>query len=808
MILEIWREIRLSLRMLWNSPGFALSAILIMAIGIGANTATFTVVDKLVFERLPYPGLDRILLLAEKSAKSGIGEDEVSPADYYDWSAQATSFDRLLAYRWLSANLAGEGTPERILALAATPSLFESLEVPPMLGRAFSGEESVPGKNRVAVLSYGLWQQRFAGDKDILNKTMKVDGVNHTIVGVMPPAFDFPAGSQLWLPLALTPQEKNVRNVRYLHCAGKLKPGVSPEQARSELQSIAQRLAVEHPDTNAGIGVKLGPAREQLSGGELTSQLSLLTLGAVVFVLLIACANVANLQLTRVSGRRKEMALRLALGGGKLRAARLLLIESTIVAILGAGLGLLVAGWCIDLMRTHMPIEMSHFLSGWQTLQLNKRAFVITAVFAVAAGILSGIAPALHVVKTDLNEVLKQTGRGGAKANRRVQRVLVIAEVAVALVLLIGAGLMVKGVLHLFEVNTSLHPENIVTMRVTLPVSAYPKPSLISAFDQKVLDRLSAMQGVDSVALVSNIPFGLGGPSGHVIPQGQVIPLNERVRGLLESISAGYFQTLRIPIKGGREFDRHDTEAGQPVAIVSEAMAKRLWPGKNPIGQHLAVGDAAEPLWLTVVGVAGDIKQYWFDPEPRATVYRPYTQAPVRTADFALRVSGDVSAVIAQSRLAVSQIDSDQPVYNLMTMGQMISNSLRGLEYVAVMMGVFGAIALLLTALGLFGVLAYTVTQQTHEIGIRLALGAPPSSVQGRIITEGLTLVGIGFVIGLVSAVALVRVASSLIFGVSPLDPWTFIGIAGLLAVVGLIACYVPSSRAMKVNPAITLRGE
>ena len=808
MLSGIVRDVRHSLRALASSPGFSLAAIAIMAIGIGANTATFTLVDKLVFERLPYPGLDRMVSLAERTSQSGIGDDEVAPADYFDWVSQTASFDRLVAYFWISVNIAGEGQPEHVLALSATPTLFDSLGVPPLKGRAFTAEEAVPGNQRVAVLSYSLWQQHFAGDPTILNKTLKVDGVEHTIIGVMPATFDFLAGSQIWIPLALTPQEQAVRRERYLHCGGQLKDGVTADQAQTEMRAVAGRLAYEHPDTNTGITVQVSPTREQLSGGQLTAQLSLMTLGAVAFVLLIACVNVANLQLARTTGRRKEVALRLALGAGRIRAARFLLVESTLLSFCGAVVGLFVAAWCINLMRTGMPAEMSRFLSGWQDLKLNGRAFAATGALAVLAGIASGIAPALQVSKVDVNEALKQGGRVGIKTSRRAQRVLIVAEVAVALVLLVGAGLMVKGVLHLLDVNSGLHPETVVTMRVTLPRSSEAKLLLRAAFWQQVLARVAAIPGVQSAAVVSNIPFGLGGLSARITVEGRSVPLSERPRALLESVSGSYLRTLRITLRAGREFDDRDAEAAPPVAIVSEAMARRLWPGQNPLGRRVAVDDEAGSSWLTVVGVAADVKQYWFDAEPRATVYRPFRQAPQRTSDFAIRVAGAVSSVLAACRPAVAQVDPDQPVYNLMTMSHMIDTSLRGLEYVAVMMGAFGAIALLLTALGVFGVLGYTVSQQTQEIGIRLALGARAFDVQGRIIREGLSLVGIGFAIGLAMAIAMVRVMSHLIFGVSPLDPWTFGWIAVLLVAVGLIACYLPASRATKIDPAKALREE
>ena len=808
MIFEIIRDVRQSLRMLASNPGYAAVAILVMAIGIGANTATFTVVDKLVFERLPYPGLDRLYHLAERSPKLGLGDDETSPADFLDWKQQATSFDQLVAFRWYSANLAGEGHPVRVPAVLTTPNLFDALEVPALRGRTFIASEGEVDKNRVAILSYGLWQQRFMGSDGILGKAIKVDGINYGIVGIMPAAFDFPAGAQMWLAMAQKPEEKVTRNLRYLNSFGKLKPGVSVDQARAEMQGIAQRLAQQYPDTNAGVGVKLAPAREQLSGGELTAKLSLLTLGAVNFVLLIACVNVANLQLTRVARRRKELALRLALGAGRMRMVRLVLTESTLLAVLGAGLGLFIAGWCIDIMRTHMPPEMSQFLSGWQNLKLNGRALLSTTVVSVIAGLLSGLAPTLHVAKTDLNEALKQVGRAGLKANRKVQKILVVGEVAVALVLLVGAGLMGRGVAHLLQVNSGLDPETVVTMRVTLPVLTYAKESQIASFQQSVLDRLRLVPGVESAAVVSSIPFGLGGPSEPVTAEGQPTTMAERPRALLESISPGYLHTLNIPLRAGRDFDGRDSDSSQLVAIVSGELAKRLWPGQDPMGRRLSIGDAAHHSWLTVVGVTGDVKQDWFEAEPSPTIYRPYLQAPARTTDFAIRAAGDLTSVIAAARPAVSQVDPYQPVYNLMRMSTMINTSLRGLAYVAVMMGVFGAIALSLTALGIFGVLACTVAAQTREIGIKMALGARPSDVQGGIIGEGFTLVGVGFGIGLASSIALVRVMSSLIFGVSPLDPGTFVTIAGLLVLVALLACYIPARRAMKIEPAIILRGE
>ncbi|MBI3473723.1 MAG: ABC transporter permease [Candidatus Solibacter usitatus] len=794
--------------MLSKNPGFTAIAVATMAIGIGVNTAIFSVVDALLWKPLPFPDLERLVMLHETDARrAGNDRNTISPSNFLDWKAQVTTLDSLGAVQMQPVNLAGEGEPERVGGCRTSPEMFAALGVSPAMGRTFRPEENEEGSRYVAVLTHGLWMRRFGGDPAILGKTILIGGAGHAVIGVMPPGFVFPMAVDLWTPLALTPQEKSRRGDHFLQGVARLKPGASLSEARAELGAIAARLSAQYPQSNAGRGARLAPLRETIQD-EMTRQYSLMILAAVGFVLLIACANVANLRYVHAAGRHREIAVRAAIGASRWRVIRMMLVESFILALAGAGLGLLIGLWGMDLNKSYMPPEVARFIAGWNTIALDGRVLAFTLAVAVLSGLLSGVLPALQFSRPDLNQELKEGGRGATagRARHRLRDTLVVAEISLALVLMVGAGLLVKGFRALASMSGQMQPRTLLTLGVSLVEAKYKERPQLDGFVSGTLERLQALPGVETAAVVTSVPFGQSRSSNSFSIEGKE-PLPPGVFRLaqMQSISPDFLRVLRIPLRAGREFDARDGAETPPAAIVSEALARRCFPGEDPLGQRVRVGPAGS--WWRIVGVAGDVRHDDFDRESFPVLYRPYSQIATRHADFVLRTSGAPERFMAAARAQISAVDRNQPVA-IKPMEQLISEERLGLAYVAVLMAVMGIIALLLAAVGVYGVMAYSVAERTHEIGIRMALGAVRRDVLAMVVGAGLRLASSGLAIGLALAWLLARALAGLIFGVSATDLATFGGVSMFLVAVALSACYLPARRAAGVDPMVALRHE
>lgn len=802
------QDVRYGLRMLGKNPGMTVLAVCALALGIGANAAIFSVADPILLRPEPFPNLSRLVLMFNKVAPF-TNENSMYPADFEAIRTQSNSIEQLAAYTVNDANLTGQGDPEREQAAHVTTNFFDVLGVRPILGRGFAPEDATPGHDQETVLSYALWQTKFGGDPGVIGRQMHINGRSFTIAGVMNKDFDYPIAANLWQPIAFTAADKVNRENNYLFPVGLLKPGVSVSRAAAELDGIGRRLAAEFPKSNKQLGIRIAPFRTYATG-ELTHNFMLLLLAAVGFVLLIACANVANLQLARVAGRDREIAVRTALGASRWRVVRQLLTESVILSLAGAAAGLLFAAWAVELIVAHMPAELSQYIAGWNRIALDWRAVAYTLAIAVVAGIIAGLAPALGHSHPDISNSLKDGGRGGSgRSSHRLRAVLVVAEVIASLVLLVGAGLLVKGFRALLGANEKFSPQDLLTMRIALPTDKYPDQAKVAAFYQRALVQMSAIPGVDSSSLASVVPdsdelsyhpfTGEGkswtGDAGHI--------------ALAESISANFFRTLHLPLLRGREFTDADGPNALRVAIVSRSMADRYWPAEDPIGKRLKQGrpDSTE-AWLTVVGVVSDVKYNPYFQSMDNAVYVPYEQDADANAAFLLRTQGEPLALIPAVRAKIRAVDSSQPVYEPKTLAQLTYEELIGISYISTMMGVLGLIALVLASSGVYGVMAHSVTERTHEIGIRLALGANPMQVFRWIAGRGIRLAGIGIGIGLGLAYVVARLLASLMMGVSATDPLIFAGIPALLALVSIAACYLPARRAMRVDPILALRHE
>lgn len=805
---SIWMDIRYARRILAKNPGAALLAVLALALGIGANAAVFSVADPLLFRPEPFPNLSRLVLVFNQ-VRGVTDENSMYPADYEAIRERSHSFEQLAAYVQRDENLTGGGNPQRVQAATVTPNFFDALGVQPILGRAFTETEDIPGHDQEALLSYGLWQSRFAGNPDVVGTSAQINGRSYTIVGVMGKDFAYPIAAELWQPLALTATDTNDRSNNYLFPVGLLKPGVSISQAGAELSGIAQRIGQEFPRSNGRLGIRVARLRTYATD-ELTHNFMLLLLVAVGFVLLIACANVANLQLARVAGRDREIAVRATLGASRWRVVRQLLTETLVLSLAGAAAGLLLAEWAVSLVVSNMPADLAQYVAGWNRIALDWRAVAYTLAVSVLAGVIAGLAPALGHSRPDLSGALKEAGRGGTgRATHRLRSALVVAEVAASLVLLVGAGLLVKGFRALLVTNEKFSPESLLTARISLPTAKYSDQLKIAGFYQQVLDGISTIPGVESVSVATAVPDSDELSYHPFTGENRPWTADYGHIALLESISPNYFGTLHLPLLQGREFTAADGPDSQRVAIVSRSMAARYWPGENAIGRRIKRGqpDSKEP-WLTIVGVVADAKYNPYLQIVDGAVYIPYAQFVNATVSFLLRTKGDPLNFVAATRAKIRAVDPGQPIYEAKTLARLSYEQMIGISLIATMMGVLGLIALALAASGVYGVMAHSVTERTHEIGVRLALGAEPQQVLRWIASRGIRLTGIGLAIGLALAFVLAKLLASLLFGVSAGDPLVFLGVAALLGFIAVAACYLPARRALRVDPMVALRYE
>ena len=805
------KTLRYATRMLAKSPGFTAVAVLALGLGIGANTAIYSLADILLFRPLELPDLDRVVTVIGTQKANRKSFDRVSPADFLDFQRQTRTIENLGAGVEANLNLTGDGEPERVASARASVSFFKALGAQPAQGRIFLEGEDTPGQDRVVILGHALWAGRFASDPRILKRTIQLEGQGYRVVGVMPKDFRYPPGVDLWIPLAMDATERHQRAAMQFDVVGRLKDGVSVEQANSELEALAERVAELAPESHRHRTVRVELLREYVSG-DLVADFLLMLMGSVAFVLLIACSNVANLQFARVSLRSKEMAIRSALGASRFLLLRQFLVESLLLGILGAMVGLLFAFWGLYIMRTGLPPEVQRYLPGWERLGINGRVLWFTLVAAVVAGVLAGIVPAWFGSRADLNEMLKESGRGTSSGVRRhrIRGVLVVGQIVLALILMVGAGLIAKGSGLVTDPAPGLEPAHALTMRISLPESKYAGQAEIAAFQQRLLRSLQAISAVSAAAVATNLPYSGGSTGANFTIEGR----DARESGtppsaINQCISEDYFRALHLPMRAGRSFTERDGKDAPLVVIISRSLANQYFPGENPLGKHIKIGlPSTDSPWLTITGIVADLRRDPFDKIYRPAMYRPYQQHASRSFDVLMRTSGDPKALAAAARAQVSAIDPEQPVYEFKSLQELFNNQLAGLRFLAVLMGVFGLVALFLASIGVYAVMAYSVNERTHEIGVRMALGARPPDVVWMIVRRGLVLTGTGLLIGLPVTLGLARLLANILFGVNEYDPATFGTGVVVLAGAALLACYIPARRATRVDPMLTLRTE
>jgi putative ABC transport system permease protein len=810
---DLWQDARYAARVLLKNPGFTAVAVVALALGIGANSAIFSVVNTVLLRPLPYKDPERLMTVWEDDTKGGFPRDTPAAANYIDWRDQNQVFEGMAAVAEQSFNLTGVGEPERLDGRLVSASLFPVLGVEPQLGRTFLPQEDQPGTNRVVVISHGLWQRRFGGDPSVVNRPVNLNGENYEVVGVMPADFQFPdPKDQLWTPIAFTQQEAANRGRHYLEVVARLKPNVTVEQAQAEMTTVAARLQQQYPEQNAHLGATVLPLHEHLVGDIRPALLVLL--GAVGFVLLVACANVANLLLARAAVRQKEIAVRVALGASRLRLVRQFLTESVLLSVTGGAVGLLLALWGTGLLKTFIPENVSQVRS----LSVDARVLGFTLLVSLLTGLIFGLAPAVQASRFNLNETLKEGGRDSAQGSRgnRVRALLVVAEVAVSLVLLVGAGLLVNSFLRLRGVDPGFTKDNLLTLSVVLPRQKYPDYQRRAAFYDEMVRRVEALPGVKAAAVTNWIPLVFQGDSITFSVEGRPDPApgqGKRPAVVTRAVHPHYFRTMNIQLTQGRALDERDRADTPNVAVISETMARKSWPGEDPVGKRFTPGELTSTNpddWITVVGVVRDVRQIELGAEPKAQMYVPYAQGWSSFAPRYLVVSTSTEpmSLAAAVRGAVWSIDRDQPVSDVRTMEEVLSASLARQRFSTLLLGLFAAVALLLAAVGIYGVMSYSVAQRTHEIGVRMALGAQRGDVLRLAVGQGLKLILCGVGVGLAAAFALTRVMESLLFGVSATDPATFAAISLVLVGAGLLASYIPARRATKVDPMIALRYE
>ncbi|MBA2341568.1 MAG: ABC transporter permease [Pyrinomonadaceae bacterium] len=803
------QDARFALRMLWKNPGFTIVAVIALALGIGANTAIFSVVNAVLLRPLPFAEPDRLVAVLAVNIKGG--EEQfggASPADYLDWRAQNNSFEGITAYSGGTINLSGGDHPEQFTGARVSDDFFKVYNTRPLLGRTILPEENVLRGNRVIVLSSQLWQKRFGGDPNIIGKALMIGGRSATVVGVMPPEFKEPSYAEAWSPLFMDSGELKPRASRYFTVAARLKPGVTLEQAQAEINVIASRLAAEHVETNAGWGVRLLPLHER--GVTNVRSSLLILLGAVGFVLLIACANVANLLLARAASRHREVAIRTAMGATRSRIVRQLLTESLLLALAGGVAGLLLALWGVEAITSLMP-------SDWRFPRLDEsRIDGVTLIFtfgiSMITGLVFGLLPALKASNPNVYESLKEASRTSTAGLRlqRLRGLLVVSEIALTVLLLVGAGLLMKSLVRLQQVDLGFNPQNLLTANVVPPLTQkYLQDDQRARLYQNILEEVEKLPGVESVALNSGPPLASFGLNFGFEIEGQTTEVSDKKEAFYSAISAGYFHTMGISLGRGREFTERDNKAAPPVAIINETMARRYFPDRDPVGQRIKIKHyMSEPVSHEIVGVARDTKQMNLSDKTEIEMYVPFLQRPWLSTALIVRAKTNPASIIPSLQRAVATVDKDQPVSRAKTMEELMSESVAQPRFYTLLLGVFAGVALLLSAVGIYGVIAYTVTQRTHEIGVRMALGAQTKDVVRMIVGQGMALIFVGVLSGLAASFALTRLLSNLLYGVSATDPFTFIGISLLLSVVAFVACYIPARRATKVDPMVALRYE
>ncbi len=808
------QDLRYALRQLRKNPEFTIVAVLTLALGIGANTAMFSMIDGVLLRSLPFKAPGGLYTLWERNIKMGYEQNPPAAANFRDWQDRNRVFEQLAAFNpSKSFDLSGNGKPERVDGAAVSPGLFELLGVAPIIGRTFSSNEDQIGQEHVILLSYGLWQHRFNADRFVVGKHITADGRDFAVIGVMPPGFQFPGDTgtvlniftappaQVWVPLALTPQEWNARSSHYLEVIGRLRSGTTPDKAQAQMNSIEQELDREYPLEYIGSDIKLVPLHAQVVGSFRSALLVLF--GAVAFVLLIACANVANLLLARATSRRREVAIRCALGATGARFIRQLVTESVTLATAGGILGVVLAFWALRLVTTLLPSNFPRTTE----IHLNSSALLFTAVVSIATGVIFGLAPAFQSSKVRITESLKQRERGAEGFCRsRLRSALVISEIALALILLIGTGLLLRSFSHLQAVNPGFQPDHVLTLEISLPDARYPDPQK-AAFFAPLLERVRLLPGVESVGAIGHLPLGGDIESYAMQVEGRAPLLNEYANPDCHVVMPGYFQALKVPLIEGRFPDEHDNLESQHVLIINDVVARNVFPKENPIGKRIRMG--FNGFSGEIIGVVRHTSHLTLDSAPVEEVYTPYLQAPFwNKLSLTVRTASTPLALAQPIQELVRSMDKDEPVAKIRTMDDVAQSSVAVPRFRTVLLGLFGLTALLLGAIGLYGVISYSVTQRTSEVGVRMALGATRSQVIALVLREGLRLTLAGLAIGIIGALALMHLLSSMLYEVRPTDPLTFAGVSIFLGAISLLANCVPARRAAKVDPMVALRYE
>lgn len=798
------RDVTYSTRVLLKNYAFTIVVVLTLALGIGANTAIFSFANGILLRPLPYPRSDRLAVLDETSRKEGGDTIGVSYPNFLDWREQNTVFEGVATHFGTdSFAMSAGGSPSQIRGTRVTHGLFEVLRVSPILGRTFTENEDRPEEDAVAILGYDLWQRSFGGNPNVVGQKIMISSRPRTVIGVMPRGFRFPEVSELWVPLAVT-SKIYTRTDHGLETIARLKDGVTMAQAQTEMNNIATRIEEQNPVTNEGLGVKVTSLHENLSGSY--REALLILLGVVGCVLLVACVNVANLMLARATARQKEFALRAALGASRWRIIRQLLLESLLLAIAGGALGFVFSLWALHLLLTAIPIDLPF----WMNFNLDLRVLGFTLAITLLTGLIFGAVPALQTSRVDLNGTLKEGGRGNSGGRSGARSLLVVSEIAMSLVLLVGAGLMVQSFLRLRQVNIGLNPKNVLTATLSLPRAKYTQEDQRSAFYKQLLERVRNLPGVEAASATHTLPLG-GSTWGRsltvegfpVMSVGQAPSVQHTV------VTPGYFRTMGITVLTGRDFTDADTNNSQNVTIIDERLARQYWPNQSALGKRVRFGppEDNEP-WFTIVGVVSAVRHQRVQEETRMSVYLPHQKIPISGMSLVARTSANPHEFIGAIRREVAQLDPDLPVSEVATMEEVVAEAIWQPRLYALLFAVFAGGALLLALIGIYGVMAFLVQTRTHEIGVRMALGATARDVFRLIVGRGMKLTALGVFIGVGGAIALTRLMHSLLFNTSATDPFTFILISLLLSVAAFLACYLPARRAAKVDPLVALRYE
>ena len=808
----LWQDLKYAFRMLKKNPGFTAIAVLTLALGIGANTSIFSFVNAWIINPLPYPNADRLCVLRMLDVKAGAIEWGTSPANFYDWQRESKNFEELAAWNPTSFNLSGDGSPERVQGTLVSWNFFDTLGAKALIGRTFQPSDDQPGAAHVVMLSRGLWQTRYAGDPQIVGRTIKVDGESRTVVGVMPANFQLPLTGEtnVWMPLALSAKSRNDRTANWLNVLGRIRAGMAISDVQPEMTSIAKQLEQAYPKTNTNEGIAVRSLKDQI--GENAGNQPVLILFCIVgFVLLIACANVANLMLARATGRAKELSVRSAMGASRSRLVRQLLTETVLLFLAGGVAGVAFGYWGLGWIDAAIPLRSRGYLLNFGVVSLDLHTLAYTFCIALAAGIFFGLAPALSSSKLDVNSMLKDASgkSSGTRTSSRLRSAFVIGEIALAVVIVVCSSLLIRSFVGLVHGGFGFRQENVAVAEITLPETKYKTAADTKAFYDQVIDKIRAVPQVTSVGGSQQVPFDNCCVSYEVTVVGRPAPNPGEVPGARYSIvTPGYFDAMQIGLMKGRVFSDADSPTAQPVVIINQEMARQFWSTGDPIGQKLHFG-VEKPVDATIVGIVADVKMdsSWSHHHDRE-MYVPFAQAPSKQMGIVVRSTAAEGPIADAVRSAIWSVDADQPVSLVRPMETVIGEQFSGYQIMSQLMGFFSILGLFLGAIGIYGVMAFMVTQRTREIGIRITLGAQPREILGLVIGKGLWLTAAGIVLGIAGAFVMSRFLAFMLAGMNPHDPLTFSGVAVLIAAVALAACYIPARRATRVDPMVALRHE